>query len=214
MDAVSFLRSNHSEGGERGGRAGGPQICIAAEFVGPSNECISLCALGSFIDLLPFLHKGISQQVVMTEALLQLHSKSTLQTSGCIFKKRRRASLKPVQRNLSTPLCSRFSFLLHLRGWSSDCFLLWSNFGQTRQVAQPSEASFSKTLSSRHLFRLRGHGSKTEQCSSFRRVGMNLVLHLCWQQSPRAAEKVTSCFFWEKKRENSVNLKNTGRLNY
>lgn len=70
MDAVSFLRSNHSEGGGRGA-----QICIAAEFVGPSNECISLCALGSFIDLLPFLHKGISQQVVMTEALLQLHSK-------------------------------------------------------------------------------------------------------------------------------------------
>lgn len=82
MDAEDFLRSNHSEGGA----AAAAQIRIAAEFVGASNECISLCALGSFIDLLPFLHKGIMQLVVMTEALLQLHSESTLQPSGRIFK--------------------------------------------------------------------------------------------------------------------------------
>lgn len=92
---LSFLRSNHGEGGAAA------QICIAAEFVGPSNECISLSVLGSFIDLLLFPHKGIILQVVMTEALLQLHSKST--PFGLhFFKESRQASSKPVEKELDS----------------------------------------------------------------------------------------------------------------
>lgn len=102
-----FLRSDRSAGGAAAATA---KICIAAEFVGASNECISLRALGSFIDLLPFFLKGSMRLVVMTEALLQLRSKSTLQTSGCIFKRRRRASLKRVHRKFDLTLFS-FNFM-------------------------------------------------------------------------------------------------------
>lgn len=51
---------------------------------GASEERPSSCVLGSRIDLLPSLYKGIDRQVVLTGAPLQLHSKATLQTSGCI----------------------------------------------------------------------------------------------------------------------------------
>lgn len=148
MDAMGFLRSNHGEGGATAA-AGAAEICIAAEFVRASNECISSRALGiasSICYLFPT--RTSSRLVVMTEAPLQLRSKSTLQTSGCIFKWRATRLFETIR--LHSVLISLLFCFMRLR-WDFFSDFNWILIKRDQSLSH-LRPSFPKTLSSRHLF--------------------------------------------------------------